>query len=112
MKTIYQTTISDKLTCDYLDFLINKVFALLPMFEESEISEEKKNSHTIYQKNLIQTINGNTALIKYDSHIVINILSHLQALFEVYDHDNYKRHVLKVCNLLSELKKEVADNGI
>lgn len=52
MNTIYQTTIPNKLTCDYLDFLINKVFALLPMFEESAISEEKKNSHTIYQKKL------------------------------------------------------------
>lgn len=112
MNTIYQTTISNKLTCDYLDFLINKVFALLPMFEESAISEEKKNSHTIYQKNLIQTINGNTELIKYDSYIVVDILSHLQSLFDISEHDDYKRHILKVCNLLSELKKEVADNGI
>lgn len=112
MNTIYQTTIPNKLTCDYLDFLINKVFALLPMFEESAISEEKKNSHTIYQKNLIQTINGNTELIKYDNYIVVDILSHLQSLFEVSDHGDYKRHILKVCNLLSELKKEVAGNGI
>lgn len=112
MNTIYQTTIPDKLTCDYLDFLINKVFALLPMFEESIVSEEKKKSHTIYQKNLIQTINGNIKLIKYDSYIIVDILSHLQSLFEVFDHDDYKRHVLKVCNLLSQLKKEVVDNGI
>lgn len=112
MKTIYQTNIPDKLTYDYLDFLINKVFALLPMFEESEISEEKKKSHSIYQKNLIQTINGNTELIKYDSYIVIDILSHLQSLLDITDHDDYKRHVLKICNLLSKLKKEVVDNGI
>lgn len=112
MDTIYQTTIPDKLTCDYLDFLTNKVFALLPMFEESSISEKKKNSHIIYQKNLIQTINGNTELIKYDSYIVVDILSHLQSLFEISDHDDYKRHVFKVCSLLSQLKKEVADNGI
>lgn len=112
MNTIYQTNIPDKLICDYLDFLTNKVFALLPMFEESDISEEKKNSHTIYQRNLIQTINGNTELIEYNSHIVVDILSHLQSLFEVSDHDDYKRHVLKVCNLLSQLKKEVVDNVI
>ena len=112
MDTIYQTTISNKLTCAYLDFLINKIFALLPMFEEAAISEEKKESHTIYQKNLIQTINGNIKLIKYENYIVVDILSHLQSLFDISDHDDYKRHVLKVCNLLSQLKKEVADNGI
>ncbi len=105
MNTIYQTILPNKLTCNYLDFLINKVFALLPMFEESSISEEKKKSHTIYQKNLIQTINGNAELIKYDSYIVVDILSHLQSLFNISEHDDYKRHILKVCNLLSELKK-------
>lgn len=112
MDTIYKTTIPDKLTCDYLDFLINKVFALLPIFEESAISEEKKNLHIIYQRNLIQTINGNTTLIKYDSYIVVDILSHLQSLLDISEHDDYKRHVLKVCNLLSKLKKEVTDHGI
>jgi len=112
MNTIYQTSISDKLTCEYLDFLINKVFALLPMFEESVISESKRKSFHIYQKNLIQTINGNTKLINYDSYIVIDILSHLQSLFDISEHDEYKRHILKVCNLLTLLKEEVADNGL
>lgn len=112
MNTIYQTKIPDKIICDYLDFLINKVFALLPMFEESYVSEEKKKSHNIYQRNLIQTINGNTELIKYDSYIVVDILSHLQSLLDIAEHDDYKRHVLKVCNLLSKLKMEVVDNGI
>lgn len=112
MNTIYQTNIPNKLTCDYLDFLINKVFALLPMFEESAISAKKRNSFIIYQKNLIQTINGNIELINYDSYIVVDILSHLQSLFDVSEHSDYKRHILKVCNLLSLLKKEVADSGI
>lgn len=112
MNTIYQTNIPDQITCDYLDFLINKVFALLPMFEERDLSEKKKISHNIYQKNLIQTINGNTELIKYDSYIVVDILSHLQSLLDITEHDDYKRHVLKICNLLSKLKKEVGDNGI
>ncbi len=112
MNTIYQTTISDKLTCDYLDFLINKVFALLPMFEESSNSESQRKSFHIYQKNLIQTINGNVQLINYDSYIVVDILSHLQSLFDISEHDEYKRHILKVCNLLTLLKQEVTDNGL
>lgn len=112
VNTIYQTNIPNKLTCDYIDFLINKVFALLPMFEESVISKEKRNSFTIYQRNLIQTINGNIALINYDNYIVMDILSHLQSLFDISEHDDYKRHIFKICNLLSLLKKEVTDSGI
>lgn len=107
MNTIYNTRISGKLTCRYLDSLIDKVFVLLPMFEESILDSEKKQSFIIYQRNLIQAINGNIQLINYDSPLVLDILSHLQSLFEVQEHSDYKRHIFKICKLLSELKKEV-----
>ena len=112
MNTVYGANISNKLTSEYLDFLINKVFALLPMFEEYTSSNNEGNTFIVYQKNLIQTINGNTSLIEYDSRFVVDILSHLQSLYEITEHDDYKRHVLKVCKLLSLLKKEVDENGI
>lgn len=112
MITIYNATIQKNLTCEYLDFLINKVFSLLHMFEESSNSTEKQKSFNIYQKILIQKINGNMTLIQYDSLLVIDILSHLQSLIVINDHDNYKRHIFKICNLLSKLKKEVELNGI
>ena len=112
MDTVFNTTIPDNTICEYIDFLINKVYSLLPMFEESNISEEKYTSFVIFQNNLIQTINGNISLIKYNSHLVLDILSHLQSLLVVSDHDDYKRHVFKVCKLLSLLKKEVDNNGI
>lgn len=107
MNTIYNTRIPGKLTCKYLDFLIDKVFALLPMFEESILDSEKKQSFIIYQQNLIQTMNGNMQLINYDSPLVVDILSHLQSLFEIHEHSDYRRHIFKICKLLSELKKEV-----
>ena len=112
MTTVYNSTIPDKLICEYLDFLINKVFALLPMFEDSSVSDDKRNNFLIYQNNLIQTINGNANLINYDNVLILDILSHLQSLFDVLNHDDYKRHVLKVCNLLSLLRKEVERVGI
>lgn len=96
MNTIYNTHIPGKLTCKYLDFLIDKVFALLPMFEDSILDSEK-----------MQTMNGNIQLINYDSPLVLDILSHLQSLFEVQEHSDYRRHIFKICKLLSELKKEV-----
>ena len=112
MKTIYEETIPDETICTYLDYLIDKVFALLPMYEEAENSDEKRNTFIIYQRNLIQAINGNATLLKYNNCIIVNILSHLQALFNISNHDDYRRHILKICNLLSHLKDEVESNGI
>lgn len=112
MKTIYNTDIKDNLTSEYLSILTNKVFALLPMFEESLISNSKKYQFKTYQQNLIQTINGNVNFIQYDSCLIIDILSHLQALYLIENHDDYKRHIFKICNLLNTLKEEVNDNGI
>jgi hypothetical protein len=82
------------------------------MFEESTISVSNKNSFNIYQRTLAQTINGNINLIKYNSYLVVDILSHLQSLFTITEHGDYKRHVLKICKLLSLLKKEVENNGL
>lgn len=112
MNTIYETNISNNLTCAYIDSLINRVFALLPMFEESQVSDDKAKSFNIYQRNLIQTINANVTLIKYNSVLIVDILSHLQALFSISEHDDYKRHIFKICKLLTLLKNEVNKHGI
>lgn len=112
MNTKYNQTISDKLTADYINILINKVFALLPMFEESTESDEKNNLFKIYQRNLLQTINGNINFIKYDNVLILEILSHLEALVNTAEHDDYKRHVLKICKLLTLVRKEVENNGV
>ena len=110
MNTIYNTVIPNSITSEYLDYLTNKVFALLPMFEESKQSKEKMASFLVYQNMIIQTVNGNTDLIQYNSPIVIDILSHLQALTKITSHADYKRHILKICNQIGELKKVVNSN--
>lgn len=112
MKTIYETEISNAATCEYINFLIDRVFALLPLFEESQLSNSKKNEFYVYQKNLIQKINGNTKLIRYNSILVVDILSHLQELFSISEHDDYRRHILKICKLLTLLRNEVEGYGI
>lgn len=112
METRYNTIISNKLTCEYLDCLIDRVYALLPKYEESISSIEKCKSFKVYQNSLIQTINGNTDLIQYSDCIILDILSHLECLKNIDNHADYKRHVLKVCNLLTTLKEEVFGNGL
>jgi len=112
MKTIYNNTISNIVTSEYLDYLTDKVFALLPMYEESVISTEKEQSFKIYQTILIQTINGNACLVQYNNTIIIDILSHLEAIKIINTHAEYKRHILKVCKLLTTLKKGVLKDGL
>jgi hypothetical protein len=112
MKTKYNTNIPNKLTSDYLDGLINKVYALLPQYEESIQVNKSNNVFNTYQKSLIQTINGNMNLINYDNSIILDILSHLECLNTASCHDDYKRHVLKICNLLTKLKLEVLKDGL
>jgi hypothetical protein len=112
INTFYNIELSNQSVIEYLDYLINKVFALLPKFEESNSSEQKKEAFEIYQKNLIQMINGNMDLINYDCCITVEILSYLQSLLNISTHEDYRRHVLKICNLISSLKKEVIKDGL
>jgi len=112
MMTIYDSVISDKNTLGYLNHLINKIFALLPMYEDSETSIKIKQSFKIYQDTLIQTINGYFNLIEYNDNSIVDVLSHLESLKYVDNHADYKRHILKVCNLLSLLKEGVEKDGL
>jgi hypothetical protein len=112
METIYNTSIPNRITSEYISCLIDRVYALLPKFEESRVDIEKDNSFQSYQLSLIQTINGNVKLFKYNNNIVLDILSHLECIKSIKTHTEYKRHVLKICNLLSQLKEEVENDGL
>jgi hypothetical protein len=112
MDTIYNTSISNILTSDYLDYLTDKVFALLPMYEDAKADVALEQSFKTYQNTLIQTINGNINLIQYNDKIVVDILSHLESLKTTLNHQEHKRHILKICKLLSILKKGVMQDGI
>lgn len=115
MKTTYGKEISNSITAEYLVFLVDKVFALLPMFEEAMKSESAFNSFEIYQYSLIETINGNTKLLEYEDIRIIDVLSRLQALLALKpseeNHSRYKRHILKICKLLNQIKDGV-ENGL
>jgi hypothetical protein len=105
MRTIYETNIDNELTIDYLTYITNKVYSLLPMYEESFISSDKLDSFKIYQNTLIQTINGNIALIQYNNIVVLSILSHLESLKSIQTQQDYKRHIFKICTLITQLKR-------
>ena len=110
MKTSNNLEISDKLTSDYLERLRNRVFSLLYKYE-SVITSEEKEVFESEQRILIQTIHGHTAFVQYEDMRVIDILSHLEALNYTETHEDYKKHIFKICNLLNQLK-EVINNGL
>jgi|GEM_PF-4991679 len=113
MNTIYETAIENKYIINYIEHLINKVFALLPMYEEVVASDNKKDSFYTYQKTLIQRINGHADMIMdYNSILVVDILSHLQSLLLVSNHSDYRRHVMRICKLLTMLRDEVKTYGL
>jgi hypothetical protein len=112
METIYNTYIPNEITSEYISCLIDRVYSLLPKYEESRNDNEKNITFEVYQISLIQTINGNIKLIQYNNKIVLDILSHLECLKDIDSHAEYKRHILKICNLLNKLKKEVEKDGL
>jgi len=107
MRTIYSSNISNELTNQYLDYLIDRVFSLLPMFEESIEFRVKYLEFKAYEKVLIQTINGNVELVSYKNKYILDLLSHLQSLIYINTHDEYKKHIFKICRLLTKIKEGV-----
>lgn len=114
MKTKYNEYISNVLTIEYLEYLINKVYGLLCYFEESVDDYQKYSEFLLFQDSLIRKINGHTNLIKYNSILVIDLLSNLESLKITNNHQDYRRHIFKITNILSKLITEVGDvwNGI
>ena len=110
MKLENDLEISDKLTSDYLERLRNRVFSLLYKFE-SIVTDEDRDLFKSEQRILIQTIKGHTQFIQYEDMRVIDVMSHLEALIFVETHDDYKKHIFKICNLLNQLK-EVVESGL
>ncbi len=110
---IYNNEIdTDELT-NYIDSLINKVFALLPMFEESSLSDDNKTYFLSNQDSVITLINGNFALFNnYDSYVSLDIISRLESLKQIEEHSTYKKYIFKICHLLSHLKEEMRDKNV
>lgn len=114
MKTKYNENISNKLTVEYLKWLIGKVIGLLYTYEDSLNSREKYNEFLIGQNTLIRKINGHVNLLNYNNIKVIDLLSHLESLSSIENYNDYRRHILKIKKILEQLIEEVGDvtNGL
>lgn len=85
---------------DYIDYLTNKIFSILPTFEE-----EGYSSNLVSRiDNLKIKIDGFLILSECDKNIRLEVMSLLSKLNSEVSHKEVRYCVLRVCSLLSKLK--------
>ena len=96
----YLRTLSQSEIDNYIDSLINKIYSVLPLFEEScnKIDLNKKIG------NIIALTNGFLIMLNQDTKTSINILSYLYHMQTVSTHKEIRSCVLTSCALLKKLK--------
>lgn len=84
----------------YIDSLINQVFSILPVYEESGYT--KSLEQKIF--NMSVKLDGFFRLYDFQHTTVIDILSLMNELQATDEHKKIRSCVLKVCSLLTQLK--------
>lgn len=84
----------------YVMSLVNKVYSILPTYEEQGLDEQL----TEKVRGLLRNIGGFLCVCEYDTIVCLDIISYLQELEFANTHKDVKACVLKVCNLLSGLR--------
>lgn len=84
----------------YIDRLINQCFSILPLFEENGMDNNLQKKID----NIFHRCKGFFHMNQYESETILNILSILYSLKSMEVHGDIRHNVLKVCNLLSEMK--------
>lgn len=84
----------------YISTLINKVYSVLPIYEEQGKSELLCNKID----SLTYKIDGFLCLYECDTNISLDIISYMKELQSVDSHKEVKSCVLKICNLLERIK--------
>ena len=90
---------------DYLSLLINQVYSLLPMYEDTFLKEElDEELFESRRDNIVDKVVGFFNLYQLDTLKVLDILSYLSVLKNINNHKEFRRIILKSVNLLSSLK--------
>lgn len=84
----------------YIDYLTDQVFSILPVFEETGYSESLQKKIC----NMSAKLDGFFRLYHFTSPYAMDILSLMAELEVVREHKRIRSCVLKTCSLLSQLK--------
>ena len=84
----------------YIAKLINKVYRVLPIYEEDGKTEQLSNKID----GLLRCIDGFLCSYQCDEDLSLDIISYMQELQFADTHEEIRSCVLKVCNLLDKIK--------
>lgn len=99
MTFAYGIKIDKKEVNKYIDVMIGKVFKTLPLMEEDKMW--KKHIETV----IVELCGADKILLKNAQFITI--VSKLEALKDVTDHELFKKTIFETTNLLKKFKYEV-----
>lgn len=94
------TSTNTKELNEYIDYLIDQVFSILPVFEENGHTKDLERKVS----NMGAKLDGFFRLYNFTSPYVMDILSLMAELEVSKDHKKIRSCVLKACSLLTQLK--------
>lgn len=94
------TSTNTKELNEYIDYLIDQVFSILPVFEENGHTKDLERKVS----NMGAKLDGFFRLYNFTSPYVMDILSLMAELEVSEDHKKIRSCVLKACSLLTQLK--------
>lgn len=104
MRTIYGRDISDEGMVDYFQQLTGDVYKLLPIFESKQFGEL-----SICIEALLIELNSSNRLLMLDDVDFIKLITNVEPLLDIMDHERFRRQVFKCTNMCQKmLKKYIA----
>lgn len=84
----------------YIDTLTNKIYSILPLYEEKYDIKQLENKIN----NLIYNIEGLLPLLESKTYILLDIITILHTLKNFSNHKEIRSCVLQTCALLQNIK--------
>lgn len=98
MKTTYGREISNASMADYFQQLTGDVYKLLPIFESKQFGEL-----TICIEALLIELNSSNRLLMLDDVDFIKLITNIEPLIDISDHERFRRQVFKCTNLCQKM---------
>lgn len=103
----FMNNLSPNETNSYINHLINQVYSILPLYEEGE----EKDILALKIHSISLKIDGFFEQKSFNNILCVDILSLIAKLERLESHDEVRTCVLKICNLLSDLKSGGVKNA-
>jgi len=97
IKTKYGGEVTENGIVDYFKMLTNDIYKCLCMFEEQE------GTLSIYIETLLIELNSSRRIILMEDKDFIKLITNLEPLLSIEDHEPYKRQVFKCLNICKKL---------